>query len=63
MLIMPTLILVIGLFSAWTGWGGLRAQRPVLGWFMLAAAVAFVGVAIFLFWALLKVSNLASLGP
>jgi hypothetical protein len=63
MLILPALILVIGLFSAWTGRRALRAQRPVLGWMMVAAAVAFVGVSIFLFWALIKVSNLESLGP
>ncbi len=63
MLILPALILVIGLFSAWTGRQALRAGRPLLGGLMLAAAMTFVGVSLFLFWALLKVSNLGSLGP
>ena len=63
MLILPAFILVIGLFSAWTGWRALRARRRGLGGLMLTAAVAFVGVSIFLFWALLKVSNLGAIDP
>lgn len=63
MMILPSLILVIGLFSAWTGWRALRARRRALAWLMLAAALAFVSVALFLFWALLRVSNLESLSP
>ena len=63
MLILPAFILVIGLFSAWTGWRALRAKRRTLGWLMLAAALAFVCVSVFLFWALLKVSNLGAMDP
>ena len=63
MLILPALNLVIGLFSAWTGWRALRARRPALGWLMLTAAIAFIGISIFLFWVLLKVSNLGALDP
>ena len=63
MLILPAFILVIGLFSGWTGSRALRVQRPVLGSLMLTAGVAFVSVSGFLFWALLKVSNLQTLSP
>ena len=63
MLILPAFILAIGLFSGWTGSRALRVQRPVLGSLMLTFALTFVSVSVFLFWALLKVSNLQTLGP
>ena len=60
MLILPSFILVIGLFSVWIGWRALRARRPVLGWLMFGAALAFGGVSIFLFWALLRIAAIES---
>jgi hypothetical protein len=63
MLILPAFLLVIGLLSGWTGCRALRAGRPLLGWLMLAFALAFVGAAIFLFWALLRVANFEALSP
>ena len=63
MLILPAFILVIGLFSAWTGWGALRTQRPILGWVMVVAALAFLSMSSFLFWALLRVAAIDSAGP
>ena len=63
MLILPAFILVIGLFSAWTGWRALRSHRRTLGWTMSAAALAFLGVSFFLFWALLRVSAMEAPPP
>ncbi len=61
MQILPAFILMIGLFSGWTGSRALRVQRPVLGWLMLTVALAFVAAAIFLFWALQRVAAMEAL--
>ena len=63
MLILPAFLLVIGLFSGWTSWRALRAERRRLGWTMSAAGLAFIGVSIFLFWALLRVSAMDAAPP
>jgi drug/metabolite transporter (DMT)-like permease len=62
MLILPAFLLVIGLFAVWTGWRALRIERPGLGWIVLIVGLAFVTAAIFLFWALQRVSAMEALG-
>jgi drug/metabolite transporter (DMT)-like permease len=62
MLILPAFLLVIGLFAVWTGWRALRVERPVLGWIVLIVGLGFVTAAIFLFWALQRVSAMEALG-
>lgn len=62
MLILPAFLLVIGLFAVWTGWRAVRVERPVLGWIVLLIGLAFFAAAVFLFWALQRVSAMEMLG-
>lgn len=62
MLILPAFLLVVGLFAIWTGWRALRLERPMLGWIVLATGLVLITVALFLFWALQRVSAMEALG-